>query len=744
MATYEVETEGGTYQVETEDPTPMTLKGAAENLGKDIVDTGKSVFNMAKPVIDPLGIGEAAFKGSLDPIMDRATGKTGLETLKMAKNLPGALVDEGKRVGLGELVTGHPINAAEKFGRAAYDKPLTTGLDVASVVSPFMKGKVPVAEGMPVSPKISPIQEMGSSLSADKPLMVKDFPGGAASGDIKGIAVKHGDNIFSETPGKNDVWMHSDIFEKNKIPFEEGIPGFVDKNGRFVYQYEGDIKGAPSSSVVPDVDRFLEKRYGRTKDLKSNDMLEGFRDLASHRGAVHNINDLVNQLDATVGKKYLSQPIYENFLSDLKKRGPNQSSKFVPASEIAEKIKQIKEPTLANELNKINESLIKENLNPSELETYNSLSEKMVHSLADDLVRGTPKAPDPLNIGNEAASILKEPIPPKVTPPPTPPPEMGTFETLKGKIPRDVLDPMKEVNNYLMEKYGEASAKPGFADTIGELLTRKAKTMRLKEMGMSPGQARKIIEKFGEDKLLELSDVAKDKGITKPVVGYKVGQNIDKLHETSGQTIGSIRELAAKRGAAHNPNELVDAIRSELDKDYLGTGVKSGQKGTYMKALQDIKTAATTPDVLAEKITDLNKFSTKNKMNQATGAISDVANAASRANNNLIKSVLNPQEAEAYQTALKDFGSSQLFKRFYGFKAGREFAGRSGVGGMIKNMYQWGMDTFGNKFIENVSEGIGNKIKKNPSLTSNPKILMDEVLKQMADTLDEIGDEFVQ
>ncbi len=403
-------------------------------------------------------------------------------------------------------------------------------------------------------------------------------------------------------------------------------------------------------------------------------------------------------------------------------------------------------------------------------------------SSIEEAGRTAPVAPEPLSLPPEANQILKakptaefigkqnmgEGFPPEnlynikgkrgaetvsaetlkkmgIEIPPEPSGSLGKLaDKIKGQIPKEVLDPMQEVNEYLTKQYGKVSEKPGFANTIGELLDRKARTMRLKEMGMSPGQARKIIEKFGEDKLLELSDVAKEKGITKPVLGYKVGENIEKLDKVSGEKIGSIRQLAAKRGAAHNPKALVDSIRQELDPIYLGKGVNSGQKGAYLKALEDIKASASTPDVLAQKITDLNNFSTKNKMTQATGAITDVANAASRANNNLIKSVLNPQEAEAYSSSLKDFGSAKLFKRFYGFKAGREFAGRSGVGSMIKNAYQWGMDTFGNKFVENVSDGLGKVLKKNPGMASNPKALMDEVLKQMADTLDEIGDEFVQ
>ena len=72
-------------------------------------------------------------KGSVQGIGDLVKGLA-THPIDTAEAIPGALVNEGKRIGLGELLTGHPINAAEKFGNAAYDKPLTTAFDVAPVV----------------------------------------------------------------------------------------------------------------------------------------------------------------------------------------------------------------------------------------------------------------------------------------------------------------------------------------------------------------------------------------------------------------------------------------------------------------------------------------------------------------------------------------------------------------------------------------------------------------------------------
>lgn len=332
-------------------------------------------------------------------------------------------------------------------------------------------------------------------------------------------------------------------------------------------------------------------------------------------------------------------------------------------------------------------------------------------SLVDDLARVAPEAPP-----------IPPPVAEKAIPPTTPEGQMAA------------------VKDYLLKKYGQVAKTPGLGDTIGDLLTRKAKGMRLKEIGFSPGQVRELVKKYGEEKLFEISDIAKERGITKPIVGYKVGKNIEGLRGSSGEAIGGFRELAAKRGGTHNMAELVNSIKSELDPVYL-QGAQSGQKGTYMKALQEISRTQPTPSALAEKITYLNKVASKNRLTQSTGAFSDVANTVSRINNDLIAKVLNPAEFKAYQTALVDHSAARVMQKANSFKVGRELAGRPGPGGILQDVYKWGMETFGNKFVENISEGVGKALKKNPEMVKNPTSMMDEILNQMADTLDEIKEE---
>lgn len=90
---------------------PKSLAGFGQNLVQDVKDTGAGLGKLAQGIVE-------------HPV-DTATN--------VVKGLPSSIVSEGKRVGLGELLTGHPINAVEKLGNAFYDKPLTTGLEVAPV-----------------------------------------------------------------------------------------------------------------------------------------------------------------------------------------------------------------------------------------------------------------------------------------------------------------------------------------------------------------------------------------------------------------------------------------------------------------------------------------------------------------------------------------------------------------------------------------------------------------------------------
>lgn len=359
-------------------------------------------------------------------------------------------------------------------------------------------------------------------------------------------------------------------------------------------------------------------------------------------------------------------------------------------------------------------------------------------SMVDDVVRQAPEAPSPLNLGDEAADILKaQPKPPL----PEAAPSQSSFAGIKEKLPNSVKGPLDEVESFVNEKYGKMASNPKWNETLGDMAIRKAQAMRIQEIGFTPGQVRKLIEKKGEDWVRSMADYAEEKGVTKPVVGYQIGKQIEKLEKNSERMIGGIRDIASKRGAVHNPDHLINQIRAKLDDKYLKGGSASSEKGNYLKALQDIKNGGSSADDVARTATGINRYGTKNQMVQKKGALSDVANEVSRINNELIAKHLSPQEFAAYQEALKEFGAAQVFKRGRSFSASRELAGRAGVGGFWRNLKQGTMDIGGGKVMEKFYDSFGRRLKTNPKTASSIGDLTGDALQELLSALDETIDE---
>lgn len=330
---------------------------------------------------------------------------------------------------------------------------------------------------------------------------------------------------------------------------------------------------------------------------------------------------------------------------------------------------------------------------------------------------GAPEAPSPFDMGDEAAQILKEKPAPQPPPPTEPPP----------------VDPLGEVKNFIDTKYQQAAKTPGAIHNFGKALEQKGRGMRFKEIGATPAQVRGLKDRFGEDAVNDLADLAEEKGITKGFFNFQTGDAIKNLNAKAGKQIGAIRELAKSRGAVHNMDNLINQIRAELDPVYMkGTG--SAQKGTYMKALQDIKNSAPDAESLANTITDKLSYIRKNKMSLPLGATKDVMTAASRLNNEMIGKFLNPSERQLYQDSLRDFSAAKTFDKMYGFTYGRDMAGRSGPASPINFI----KDVGGRKIMEKVFSKVGRKMQSNPELYGSPTSLTSDVLDAINDSLDEI------
>lgn len=318
-----------------------------------------------------------------------------------------------------------------------------------------------------------------------------------------------------------------------------------------------------------------------------------------------------------------------------------------------------------------------------------------------------------------------------------------TVANLKKKLPGEVQQPLQQVEKFLSQKYQKLADNPSAIQNIGDMMERKSQSLRFKEAGAFPGQI-KALKKGGmsEDQIRSLADWMDEKGITKPIRGYNIGKQIEKVSEEAGRTTGGIRKIATQRGAVHNPDTLMQSIRSELDSKYLKGGSASGEKGSYLKALQDIKNAPQTAEGIADAATELNRYGQKNKMTQPQGARTDVANVASRLNNDLIQKFLSPKEIESYHSARGDFGASKIADKFYANRLGRELAGRSsGLGGIWGETKNAIADIGGNKMMEKFFDRFGKKLKSNPEMAKNLGSLSDQAFSDILSALDEVIDE---
>lgn len=336
------------------------------------------------------------------------------------------------------------------------------------------------------------------------------------------------------------------------------------------------------------------------------------------------------------------------------------------------------------------------------------------------------------------------PGPESKEPPVVPMGETGQKFTGASKVPPDPnaspptpkVDPLKAVDDFVTEKYGKMKETPRALSNLGKSLEQKSKGMNLKEIGASPGQIRKLRERFGESKVDELADLAEEKGITKGFFNFQTGNAIKNLNKTSGENIGAIREIAKDRGAVHNMDELIGTIRTKLDPIFMkGTG--SAQRGTYLKALEDIKNSGADVESLANTISEKNKFIAKNSLTLPLGPTKEVMKIANRLNNEKINSVLNPQEQALLKESLKDFSAAKVFDKMYGFTYGRDMAGRTGPG----SVWNTAKDIGGRKVMQKIYSKVGKGLQSETGKFKGIKSLTSDALDAIDEALDEVIDQ---
>lgn len=363
-------------------------------------------------------------------------------------------------------------------------------------------------------------------------------------------------------------------------------------------------------------------------------------------------------------------------------------------------------------------------------------------NLAEDFSRMANKAPRPIELPGEASQILKEPI--------TPPPGVAeqaiptgstfqeTVSNLKNKIPGEVKEPLKQVGDYLNSKYGQIAQKPGWGQTLGSYANEHAQNMALKTAGFSPAQIRKI----GIPESRALGDLMLERGMVSGKVGPQgLERMVNEAHGVAGNTIGGIRKIATQRGAIHDMDQVVNAIKTKLDPVYT-QGLKAGEKGSYMKALAELKRTEPTADAVSKKISELFSESKKmDRLKQPSGATADVARELRDINEGLIKKKLSPKEIDTYEKSLDEYGAMTQIKEGLKRRNSMEAGGRLGPGaGLSRMMIQKFLDSVGYRTEAQIAKKLSGWIKEHPEAASSPKALFQKYIDEAAEAVDEMGD----
>lgn len=215
---------------------PKSLAGFGHNLVEDVKETGTGLGHLAEGAI-----------------------KRPIETaVSVAKNIVPGLIAEGKRLGVGELLTGHPVNAIEKLGEAAYNKPLTTAFSVVPAVGAV--GKLAGA-GMKAlrGAELGLAGEEAAATAAQA--AAKEAPGALAEDLVaipKGTAGKSATMEAAEEFARNppkpppaapppkppiDPLKEVSDYVTAKYGAAAAKPGFVQKAGDWLSNFASDVRG---------------------------------------------------------------------------------------------------------------------------------------------------------------------------------------------------------------------------------------------------------------------------------------------------------------------------------------------------------------------------------------------------------------------------------------------------------------------------------------------------------------------
>lgn len=373
---------------------PKSVMGAVKNLGTDVKDTLTGLGNLGKGLVT-------------HPI-DTA--------LSVVSNIPRAIVDEGKRIGVGELITGHPINAAEKFGNALYEKPMTTVLDVlpvAGAAGKFMRGSkaAPAAEAVS---KAVPLAEDAASVAKKVAPAVDNVSGPV--GNVGNVV----DNVIGSVTQKAKTAIKGPLdevgdFLSSRYAKISQRPKWADTIADYAEQNARNMATKSSSASYGQLRKLGEETTRELQDIMldrgivspkvgpigAKKMVKGFqttagktigesREIAAKRGGIHNMPEVVDQIRSKLDQKYKSgmysgqKGSYKKSLDELSKLNGTPDEVAKKISEMFRESKRqdpLKQPSgpladVARELRTANEGLIKSKLSPEEALAYqNALNE---------------------------------------------------------------------------------------------------------------------------------------------------------------------------------------------------------------------------------------------------------------------------------------------------------------------------------------------------------------------------------
>lgn len=358
---------------------------------------------------------------------------------------------------------------------------------------------------------------------------------------------------------------------------------------------------------------------------------------------------------------------------------------------------------------------------------------------ADEPVRAPTPAPDKINLPPEAGEILKAPagaaageIPPSIK------------EFLQKQTEKVASGIPSDVKSFVSDKAEQLGEKPVKSGTIAQYATEHGRNMTLKSLGAAPGQVRKI----GIPESEKLADYANEKGI----VDLKTGdigarEKVSNMKQAAGQMVGDMRDLAAKRGANHNVEQLIGDIHSKIGDRY-ESGIHSGEKSTYLKALQEVAKTPGTPNEMANTISRLfqkakndNMAQNMRSLKKPEGPYADVARELRSANENLLNKTLDAKELNAYHHALEDYGATTQIGEFQKMKQSRDMGGRLPPGmGVTRAALQKGLDVVGYRAEGQIVNRIAKWLRENPESTVKAKDIFRKYIDEAAEAAHEIGD----